>query len=497
MPLLHVALPHSTLGPWQMPCPLHRPPSPQRVLVERKPQSATVRHWPRPLQALVVLVRSVTHCASNMLQLTGPHAASVAAARQMPVVAQVSQMPLQAELQHTPSTQLLVLHSAPVLQASPLPFLGSEQLPAFIAKVNELWAAVELSMEQTLKNSDATALAISRSEGSGSLGVFEETMGALRASLQRKVDAGDVSAFPAYQAATEMFLTGTDMFRQQRNVLLAASQDRDLQQTWYADYVAGVEANAERIPDIQRMMPAADIGLFNAAKAAYDDMVAAMDKAVAKELLQTNGLPVAAWRTVREHERVPSTPGELATALGLPVFVKPANMGSSIGVSRAASVDELDAALDEALRYDDTVVVEELVTGREIEVAVLGNDAPRASVPGEIVPSHEFYDYEDKYLLDQSEVRLPAPLDEGTTDRLRGLAVEAFRALGCEGMARVDFFLETSTGSLYVNEVNTIPGFTSISMFPKMWEHSGLPYPKLLDRLIDLALARHARKRAM
>jgi methyl-accepting chemotaxis protein len=156
-----------------------------------------------------------------------------------------------------------------------------EQLPPFIAKVNELWAAVELSMEQTLKNSDATALAISRSEGSGSLGVFEETMGALRASLQRKVDAGDLSAFPAYQAATEMFLTGTDMFRQQRNVLLAASQDRDLQQTWYADYVAGVEANAERIPDMQRTMPAADMGLFNAAKAAYDDMVAAMDKAVA------------------------------------------------------------------------------------------------------------------------------------------------------------------------------------------------------------------------
>ena len=156
-----------------------------------------------------------------------------------------------------------------------------EQLPAFIAKVNELWTAVELSTEQTLKNSDATALAISRSEGSGSLGVFEETMGALRASLQRKVDAGDLSAFPAYQAATEMFLTGTDMFRQQRNVLLAASQDRDLQQTWHADYVAGVEANAERIPDMQRVMPASDAALFNAAKAAYDDMVAAMDKAVA------------------------------------------------------------------------------------------------------------------------------------------------------------------------------------------------------------------------
>jgi len=156
-----------------------------------------------------------------------------------------------------------------------------ELLPNFIAKVDELYVAVERGEELTLKNSDANALAVSRSEGSGSLGVFEETMAALRASLQRKVDAGDLSAFPAYQAATEMFLTGSDMFRQQRNVLLAASQDRTLQETWNADYLAGVEANAERLPVLQRTMPASDIALYNAARDAYDDMVAAMDKAVA------------------------------------------------------------------------------------------------------------------------------------------------------------------------------------------------------------------------
>ncbi len=156
-----------------------------------------------------------------------------------------------------------------------------EQLAPFGAKLEELWGSVNRATELTLKNSDATALAVSRSEGSDSLGVFEETMGALRASLQRKVEAGDAAAFPAYQAATEMFLTGTDMFRQQRNVLLAASQDRALQEKWHADYLAGVEANAARIPDMQRTMPAADMGLFNAAKTAYDNMVAAMSKAVA------------------------------------------------------------------------------------------------------------------------------------------------------------------------------------------------------------------------
>ena len=155
-----------------------------------------------------------------------------------------------------------------------------EHLAPFGAKLDEFWASVNRATELTLKNSDAAALAISRSEGSDSLGVFEETMGALRASLQRKVEAGDLSAFPAYQAATEMFLTGTDMFRQQRNVLLAASQDRALQEKWHGDYLAGVEANAARIPDMQRTMPVSDMPLFNAAKTAYDDMVAAMSNAV-------------------------------------------------------------------------------------------------------------------------------------------------------------------------------------------------------------------------
>lgn len=156
-----------------------------------------------------------------------------------------------------------------------------QQLPAFAAKLDQVWSEVLVAQEYTLKNSDAAALQISRSEGSGSLGVFEETMAALRAALERRVASGDLTAFPAYQAATEMFVTGTDMFRQQRNVLLAASQDRALQEQWHADYLAGVEANAERIPEMQRTMPQGEMNLFNAAKAAYNDMVTAMNKAVA------------------------------------------------------------------------------------------------------------------------------------------------------------------------------------------------------------------------
>ncbi|WIJ24765.1 methyl-accepting chemotaxis protein [Devosia sp. RR2S18] len=156
-----------------------------------------------------------------------------------------------------------------------------EQLPVFSAKLDQMWSEALATQEHTLKNSDATALQISRSEGSGALGVFEETMAALRASLERRVASGDLMAFPAYQAATEMFVTGSDMFRQQRNVLLAASQDRALQEQWHADYLAGVEANAGRIPDMQRTMPQGDMALFNAARTAYDDMVAAMNKAVA------------------------------------------------------------------------------------------------------------------------------------------------------------------------------------------------------------------------
>jgi D-alanine-D-alanine ligase len=219
----------------------------------------------------------------------------------------------------------------------------------------------------------------------------------------------------------------------------------------------------------------------------------AMDKSVAKELLQAHGLPVARWRTVRERERSDATAAELADELGLPLFVKPANMGSSIGVSRADTGDAVDAALGEALRYDDTLVVEALVRGREIEVAELGNDEPRASVPGEIVPSHDFYDYEDKYVVDGARLLVPAPLDEGQTATVRRLALAAFRALRCDGMARVDFFLDEA-GSFLVNEINTIPGFTPISMYPKLWEASGVGYSALIDELVRLALERHARR---
>jgi D-alanine-D-alanine ligase len=182
---------------------------------------------------------------------------------------------------------------------------------------------------------------------------------------------------------------------------------------------------------------------------------------------------------------------------GYPVFVKPANLGSSVGISKAKGEEELRAAIELARQYDTKVIVERAITGMELECAVLGNEDPQASLPCEILPSREFYDYEDKYLLDKTEFRLPAALPPEKTDELRRAAIAACKAVGCEGMARVDFLLENETGTLYVNEVNTIPGFTSISMYPKMWEHSGLSYSRLLDRLIELALERHARKRAL
>jgi D-alanine-D-alanine ligase len=220
----------------------------------------------------------------------------------------------------------------------------------------------------------------------------------------------------------------------------------------------------------------------------------AMDKAVAKELLHGAGIPVAAWQTVRDVERTSGTATTLARDLGLPVFVKPANMGSSIGVSKATTVDGVDAALDAAFDFDDTAVVEEHVTGREIEVAVLGNDHPRASVPGEIVPSHDFYDYEDKYVVDGAKLLVPAPLDANEADEVRALALATFRVLRCSGMARVDFFYEQDGRGFLVNEVNTIPGFTPISMYPKLWDASGVGYAELIDELVRLAIERHAQR---
>ena len=220
-----------------------------------------------------------------------------------------------------------------------------------------------------------------------------------------------------------------------------------------------------------------------------------MDKAVAKDLLDRHGIAQARWRALREDRVTPATAASLAEELGLPLFVKPANMGSSVGVSKAKTVEEVDAALRTAFTYDEWAVVEEAIVGREIEVAVLGNRSPRASVPGEIIPGREFYDYEDKYLEDGAQLHIPAPLSAEQTARVQALAVECFEALRCEGMARVDFFLEESTGRFLCNEINTIPGFTPISMYPKMWIASGLTYGQLIDELVSLAVERHSRRR--
>jgi D-alanine-D-alanine ligase len=223
---------------------------------------------------------------------------------------------------------------------------------------------------------------------------------------------------------------------------------------------------------------------------------AAMDKLAAKALLGAAGLPGPRYLGLREHEIDATTPDRVGTELGWPVFVKPANLGSSIGVSRAVDSEELATALDEALGYDEWVVVEEAVAGREIECGVLGDLRPEASVPGEVRPSREFYDYDDKYVAGAAELLVPAPLSPETTADVQRLSVAAFRAVRAEGMARVDFFYDDTPDGrgLLVNEVNTIPGFTPISMYPRMWEASGVPYPALLDRLVDLALDRHARR---
>jgi D-alanine-D-alanine ligase len=215
-----------------------------------------------------------------------------------------------------------------------------------------------------------------------------------------------------------------------------------------------------------------------------------MDKLKAKDVLAANGFPQVGWFGVRDNELDDPTLPDRAGALGWPVFVKPANLGSSVGISKVDGPDTLRDALELAASYDEWVVVEEGVSGREIEVAVLGNESPRASVPGEVTPSHDFYDYEDKYLDGTVGLTIPADLPPAVQDEVRDLACRAFTALRCEGMARVDFFYEEGGRGLLVNEVNTIPGFTPGSMYPKLWEASGLPYERLIDELVGFALQR-------
>ena len=221
----------------------------------------------------------------------------------------------------------------------------------------------------------------------------------------------------------------------------------------------------------------------------------AMDKATAKQVLAANGIAQARFHAFADHQRTPGLPAQLADELGLPCFVKPSNMGSSVGVTKAHTVEELRDGIDHALTYDEWVVAEEAVVGREIEVAVLGGTHPEASGPGEIVPGAEFYDYEDKYVTDGAQLLVPAPLPAAETEEVRALAVRVFEVLRCDGLARVDFFFEEGGRGFLCNEANTMPGFTPISMYPKLWQAAGLPYPDLIDRLVELAVERHGRRR--
>ena len=218
-----------------------------------------------------------------------------------------------------------------------------------------------------------------------------------------------------------------------------------------------------------------------------------MDKEVMKRVCRERSLPVVDWVTVYRDQIYPEA---IAERLDFPLFVKPANLGSSVGISKVNNLDELRVALQLAAQYDHKIIVERTIFGQELECSVIGNEKPMASTPCEIVPSREFYDYEDKYLLDQAKTLLPANLTREEIADVRRVAVEAYQALGCEGMARVDFLMDRGSGQLYINEVNTIPGFTSISMFPRMLEHDGIAFRDLVDRLIQLALARHARQQA-
>jgi D-alanine-D-alanine ligase len=225
-----------------------------------------------------------------------------------------------------------------------------------------------------------------------------------------------------------------------------------------------------------------------------------MDKAIMKVVFAAAGLPICPYRVTLRHDweqNRNATLADLEDALGFPMFVKPANLGSSVGISKARDAGELAGAMDLAGEFDRKIVIEAAVpSAREIECAVLGNDAPEASVPGEVIPSREFYDYEAKYLDDGSRIVIPAELDPETADEIRRLSISAFKAIDCAGMARVDFLLGRRN-RIFVNEVNTIPGFTTISMYSKLWAASGVDYPVLLDRLISLALERHAEKQQL
>ena len=221
-----------------------------------------------------------------------------------------------------------------------------------------------------------------------------------------------------------------------------------------------------------------------------------MDKDIMKRLFRDAGIPIGKFLTVKSHEK-PMSFAETEAALGSPFFIKPVNMGSSVGISKVRNEAEYIAAVKEAFQYDTKIIIEEFIPGREIECAVLGNEEPAASLPGEIIPSHDFYSYDAKYLDEKgASLQIPAKLDDGTIKRIQELAVKVFQVLCCEGLSRVDFFLKAN-GEIIVNEINTMPGFTKISMYPKMWEICGVSYTELITRLIELAISRFKKEREL
>jgi D-alanine-D-alanine ligase len=246
---------------------------------------------------------------------------------------------------------------------------------------------------------------------------------------------------------------------------------------------------------IQGLLELADVPYVGAGVLAS---AAGMDKAVMKVLFADRDLPIVKHRVFSEVEwksSKSSVLGLLRREFPLPFFVKPANLGSSVGISMVGVRSATEKALAHAFRYDRKVVVEEGIKGREIECSVLGNDRPQASLPGEVIPYRDFYDYRDKYLDGKTRFRIPADLPAAVIREVQRLAVEAYQAVGCSGLARLDLFLEDGTGKLYVNEINTIPGFTEISMYPKLWGVSGLPFGRLIEELIRLGLERHRLKK--
>lgn len=246
-------------------------------------------------------------------------------------------------------------------------------------------------------------------------------------------------------------------------------------------------------------------GLFEMANVPYVGSgvlgsAAAMDKAIARRLLKSDGLPIVDGFVVHAREKLSTEDlsRRIDTELSWPVFIKPANMGSSVGVSKVTDRASLSTALSSASRYDTKLIIERAHSVREIEIAVLGNDSPEASLPGEIVPSHDFYSYEAKYIdSNGARVVLPASFSPERTDALRTLALRAFRALDLSGLARVDLFIDRTDDTVYINEVNTLPGFTDISMYPKLWAATGLSFTALIDRLIALALERHTARASL